>query len=80
MVRTHNGKKIPIGSNIAVGGSGTGEIEFYDVGQRSKVMIPKAKVKVSRTPNGSYKFSAEAPNRSKSGKVYTLHRFSKTPP
>lgn len=78
-MRNVKGKNIPIGNDLAVGGSGTGEIVFYDVGQRSKVKIPRAQVKVERTKNGSYKFSAEAPNKSKAGKTYQLHKFSKTP-
>ena len=75
-MRNVKGKNVPIGSDGPK--KLTGEIEFYDVGKRSKTKIPSSQV--TSTKHGTkYKLTAKAPGLTKAGKPYNLHKFSSIP-
>lgn len=76
MVRNVGGKNVPIGSDGPK--KLTGEIEFYDVGKKTKVKIPVGQV-TSVKHGTKYKLTAKAPGVTKAGKSYQLHKFSSVP-
>lgn len=76
MVRTVGKKKIPIGSNTQ---KMSGEIIFYDVGQRKKIGIDRSKITSEKLPNGKYKLTTKSPHLTKAGKEYKIHAFSSLP-
>lgn len=75
-MRNVKGKNVPIGDSKP---HGSGEISFYDVGQRKKVSIARSGITSTKLPNGKYRLTAKAPQNNKAGKPYNLHTFSSNP-